>query len=71
MLTSNTGVVARFEYKPERADEFCWSGTTFAEHRFDSVEEVIASCEEWRDSLVDVTVFVNGQVIMLSQMPSA
>ena len=63
-------VIARFEFKPERAAEFCEEGRTFAELRYPEVEDLIADCEEFGDAVVDCTAFVNGKVITLSEMPS-
>lgn len=64
-------VIARFQFKPDRAEEFCWPGTQFAEMRFDEPEEVIEFCEEFQDAIVDVTAIVNNRVISLSAQPQS
>lgn len=60
-------VIARFEFKKDRAEEFCWPGTTFAEMRFDEPEEIIEFCEEFGDALVDVVAIVNNRVIPITR----
>lgn len=64
-------IIARFQFSPGRAAEFCWPGTNFAEMRFDTVEEVIEICEEFQDAIVDVTAIVNNRVISLSAQPQS
>lgn len=64
-------IIARFQFQPGRASEFCWPGTNFAEMRFDTVEEVIEICEEFQDAIVDVTAIVNNRVVSLSAQPQA
>lgn len=63
-------VVARFEFKPERAHEFSPEGSLVVEQRYDAVEELIADCEEFQKAIVDVTAIVNGRVVNLSAQPS-
>jgi hypothetical protein len=58
-------IVARFQFKPERAAEFSYS-SEFVEMQLDEIEEVIAYCEEFQDALVDCTACVNGRIISLA-----
>lgn len=64
-------VIARFEFKPERAHEFSPEASLVVEHRYDAVEELIADCEEFKNAIVDVTAIVNGRVVILSAQPSS
>jgi|GEM_PF-2054705 len=63
-----TDVIARFEFKADRAAEFCENDRTFSEVRYPEVEDLIADCEEFGDALIDCTAYVNGKVIVLSDM---
>lgn len=59
-------VVARFEFKPEHADQFCWrAGQTVTEVLFDSISELIDFCQEVEDALLDCTVFTGNDIISL------
>lgn len=62
-------VIARFQFKQDRAHEFCFGKSLFAEQEFDDVQDVIAFCEEFGDALVDVIANVNGRIICLSEQP--
>ena len=62
-------VIARFEFKADRAAEFSPEGSLFVEQRYDSVEELIADCEEFNEAIVDVTAIVNGRIVSLSSQP--
>ena len=66
MTTAAPGpVIARFQFRPERVEEFSFGGE-FVEMQFDEVDEVIEFCEEFDDALLDVTANVNGRIISLS-----
>jgi hypothetical protein len=62
-------IIARFQFKPDRAHEFCFDGVQFTEMRFDTVEEVTALVEEFGSALVDVTAITNGRVVTLMSQP--
>lgn len=63
-------VIARFQFKPERAREFVQGDFgEFVEMQFDDVDEVIGYCEAWGDALADVTANINGRIINLSEQP--
>jgi hypothetical protein len=62
-------IIARFQFHQDRAPEFCWPGTNFAEMRFDDVDEIIELCQEFEDALVDVIALVNGRIISLATQP--
>lgn len=61
-------IIARFQFKPNRAEEFAIK-SEFTELQFDTVEEVMELCEEFRAALVDVTANINGRIINLSSQP--
>jgi hypothetical protein len=59
-------VLARFQFKPDHADQFCWrAGQTVTEMTFDSVIELIEFCQEVEDALEDCTVFTGSDIITL------
>jgi len=61
-------VIARFQFFPDRVEEFSFGGE-FVEMQFDDVDEVIEFCQEFEDALVDVTANVNGRIISLAAQP--
>ena len=61
-------VIARFQFKPDRSEEFALKGE-FVEMQFDTTKEVIELCEEFKDAIVDVTANVNGRIISLATQP--
>ena len=63
-------VIARFEFLPERAHEFSPEGSLFVEQRYETVEELIADCEDFEGAIADVTAIVNGRVVSLSAQPA-
>ena len=63
-------VVARFQFKPDRVEEFSFGGE-FVEMQFDEVEEVIEFCQEFDDALVDVIANINGRIVSLTEQPGA
>ena len=64
-------IVARFEFLPERAEEFSDTGRSIVEMAFDSIEEVKGFSEEFKDALTEVTVLINNQVVVLSDYAGA
>lgn len=62
-------VIARFQFMPERAEDFVLHGAEFLELQFEDVSEVIEYCESFGDAILDCTAFVNGQVVSLSEQP--
>jgi hypothetical protein len=65
-----SNVVARFQFQEDRAAEFSDVGSLFVEQRYDTVEDLIADCEEFNEAIVDVTALVNGRVVSLSTQPA-
>ena len=63
-------VVARFEFKADRAPEFCYPGTCFAEMQFNEPEEVVELCSQFEDAIVECIVRINGKVVALSEQPT-
>lgn len=64
-------VIARFQFKPNAADQFCWSATQeIVEMTFEEASEVVAFCKEVEDALVDCTVLVGDQLLVLSGFTS-
>lgn len=62
-------VVARFEFKPGAADQFCWrAGQTIVEMTFEDPLEVIQFCQEVEDALVDCLVFTGNDIISLKSI---
>ena len=68
---SDYSVVARYVFSADRAHEFTDDGRTVVEMGADSVEEVMVYSEEFRGALEDVIVFVEGQVVSLSDYAGA
>ena len=58
-------VIARFQFRPDRAKEFCWGDSEFVEQQFESPEEVIEFTKEFESALAGVTANVNGRIIPL------
>ena len=65
---SKPPVVARFQFKPDRVEEFSLGGE-FVEMQFDTTEEVVELCREFESAIVDVTANVNGRIISLAAQP--
>ena len=64
-------VLARFEFKPEAADQFAWkAGQTVVEMTFDSCLDVIKFCQEVEDAIKGCTVFTGSEVIALEAFAS-
>lgn len=61
--TQQRGIVARFQFLPERAEEFSETGSEIVEMLFDSLEEVEPFVLEFHDAIVDAVALVNGKVI--------
>lgn len=60
-------VIARFQFKPDAADQFCWArGQEIVEMAFEEPEHVIQFCTEIEDALVDCTVQVGDKLLVLS-----
>lgn len=62
-------VLARFEFKPEYADQFIQSKSkdqTVVEIMFESVESMIATTREFEKYLIDCTAIVNNKILSLS-----
>lgn len=60
-------VIARFTFLPDRAPEFLDEGRLVTQIECETIDEVIAYTEEFRNALEDVTAIVNGQVVVLSE----
>ena len=58
-------VIARFQFRPDRAKEFCWGESEFVEQQFENPDEIIAFCKEFESALAGVTANVNGQIVSL------
>lgn len=62
-------VIARFEFKPGAADQFCWQASqTIVEMAFEDPLEVIQMCQEVEDALVDCLVYMGDDMISLKSM---
>lgn len=60
-------VIARYTFRPDRADEFSEEGHQIVEMAFEEVEEAYEFAIEFRDALLDVTVLTpEGEVITAS-----
>ena len=60
-------VIARFQFKPGAADQFCWHASQeIVEMQFEDAHEVVELCRELEDRISDVTVLVEDQLIVLS-----
>jgi hypothetical protein len=64
-------VIARFQFKPGAADQFCWAaGQEIVEMTFEDATEVVQFCKEVEDVIVDCTVIVGDQLLVLSGFTS-
>lgn len=69
-----SAIVARFQFKSDRAHEFLeavdYDGTTHqpvvTELQVDDIEEVMDYVRQFDDALVDCNAIVNGKVVNLS-----
>lgn len=65
-------VLARFTFKPEDAKYFIDSSNgeqNVIEVLFESVEDLICTCKEFENSLLDCTAVVNGKIVTLQKYP--
>lgn len=61
--------IARFHFKPEHADQFCWqSGQEIQETVWDDMRDLIQFIQEVEDAIIDCTVLTGNGIIQLSQM---
>jgi hypothetical protein len=70
MSESETPIIARFSFKPERAGEFLEGTQTITQLEIDSIDEVMDYVVQFDDALIDACAIVNGQVVSLSDFPS-
>lgn len=64
-------VIARFQFKPGAADQFCWAASQeIVEMAFEDATEVVQLCKEIEDAIVDCTVLVGDQLLVLSGFTS-
>lgn len=64
-------VIARFHFKPEAANQFCWHATQeIVEMQFQDTVDVVSFCKEFEDALIDCTVIVGDQLLQLSGFSS-
>ncbi|MFZ9341988.1 MAG: hypothetical protein ACO24P_00105 [Candidatus Nanopelagicaceae bacterium] len=62
-------VLARFEFRPECADQFAWkAGQNIVEMIFDNVFDLVNTCKELEDAIVDCTAIIDGHVINLQAL---
>lgn len=57
------GIVARFQFLPDRAAEFSDNGGEVVEMLFDSVSELEPFVMEFHDAIADAVALVNGKVV--------
>lgn len=69
MSKQDPQVVARYQFRPDRAAEFVEGGRTFLEMRYLDAEEIIKDCKAFGDAILDCTAYVNGRIISLSEQP--
>lgn len=61
--------IARFHFKPEHADQFCWqAGQEIQETVWDDMRDLIQFVQEVEDAIIDCTVLTGSGIIQLSQM---
>ncbi|WGL30694.1 hypothetical protein SCRES3_gp37 [Synechococcus phage S-CRES3] len=60
-------IVARFQFHPDRVEEFSYGGE-FVEMQLDELDELIEFCQEFDDALVDVIANVNGVIISAKEV---
>lgn len=61
--------IARFHFKPEHADQFCWqAGQLIQETVWDDMLDLIQFCQEVEDAIEDCVVLTGDGIIQLSQM---
>lgn len=59
-------IIARFTFKPDRAEEFLEAGRLVTQIESDDIEEIMDYALQFSDALLDANAIVNGQVITLS-----
>ena len=63
-------IVARFQFLPDRVEEFSFGGE-FVEMQLDSIDELMEFCHEFDDALVDVVANVDGRIISAKDITEA
>lgn len=64
-------VIARFQFKPEAADQFCWTrGQEIVEMAFEDTAAIVQFCQEVEDALVDCTVHLGDKLLVLTDFSS-
>lgn len=64
-------VIARFQFKPGAADQFCWAANQeIVEMTFADPAEVVQFCKEIEDALIDCTVLLGDKLLVLSGFTS-
>jgi len=64
-------IIARFQFKPGAANQFCWlASQEIVEMTFNTTAELVELCKEIEDSLVDCTALVNDKILVLSGFAS-
>jgi len=64
------GIVARFQFLPDRASEFSETGSEIVEMLFNDVSELEPFVMEFHDAIVDAVALVNGKVVPVSRNDS-
>ena len=63
-------LVARFEFKPEKASYWCEGESTVSEMLFPQAQDLVLFCKEIEDELEDVLVFDGQDIYHLKEFCS-
>ena len=66
MNSTQDPIIARFTFRPERAEEFLDEGRLVTQIDCDDIDEVMEYVTQFSDALVDANAIVNGTVVSLA-----
>lgn len=61
-------VIARFEFLPDRASDFCEEGQTIQEMQFDDIVELVEFTKELEHVLTEVLMYDGDNLISLREV---
>lgn len=61
-------VIARFEFLPEYADDWCEKGQSICEMQFDDIVEMVSFTKQIEKCLTEVLVYDGSNIISLREV---